>query len=708
LHAGATGPAEAPPFRLPGGNQMRPFAFLTLAAVGLAACQEPSSPSAPGDKPAAPEVSAKAPKGELIPGQYVVVFRRDVRDVKSAAKALAGKHGAKLKRTYEAALKGMAIELPDSAAAALSRDPAVELVEQNQVVHASAAPIVQLGATAGLDRIDQRLLPLSNTYSYAAAGAGVHVYILDTGINFSHTDFEGRAVLGADVSSSGSTGGVDCNGHGTHVAGTIGGRTYGVAKKVQLVAVRVLDCQGTGNLFAVLDGIEWVTNNRVLPAVANMSLGASGYSPSMDQAISNSILKGVIYAVAAGNSAADACNFSPSSTYAALTVAASDHGDRFASFSNSGPCVDLEAPGVDITSDWIGSDNATATISGTSMASPHVAGTAALYLSAGLDPDPFAVAQALTTYATGGVVTSVPAGTPNRLLYTGFLNSNNWETLAPLGEPRRELALGTWNGNIYAIGGVKPSGTVPGMAVYRPRTNEWQGVAPLPAARQAGDGAVAIGGLLYAPGGYNTAKVLTRSLYAYSPYTNTWVAKASIPVTSGCGTSQAISARLYVLTGCTGATSAASGLLHRYDPKTDTWNARKTAPHAHRYPAAGVIAGKLYVVGGYNGTGVSAMLDVYDPATNTWVTKASMPTARRGAAGATYGGKLYVIGGHNAAGNDIATVEAYNPATNTWAARASLPTARSGLGAVVVGGLISAVGGRNGTTLLGTYEVYRP
>jgi subtilisin family serine protease len=688
---------------------MKPFAFLTFVAVALAACQDASSPSVPTDKPAT-DVAAKARKGELIPGQYVVVFRRDVRDVKSVAKALAGKHGAKLKRTYEAALKGMAIELPDTAAAALRQDPAVEYVEQNQVVRLSADPIVQPGATAGLDRIDQRFLPLSGSYAYTADGAGVRVYIIDTGINFGHIDFDGRAVLGTDVSWFTTPDGVDCNGHGTHVAGTIGGTTYGVAKKVQLYAVRVLDCQGVGNLFTVLDGIDWVTRNAVLPAVANMSLG-TGYSPSINQAVLNSVLKrGVVYAVAAGNSAADACNFSPASVVGpVLTVAASDHGDGFASFSNSGPCVDLEAPGVDITSDWIGSDNATATISGTSMASPHVAGAAALALSAHAASGPFDVWLALTSYATGGVVTSVPAGTPNRLLYTGFLNSNNWEPRAPLGEPRREMALGTWNGNIYAIGGVKPAGTVAGVAVYRPGTNEWQPVAPLPAARQAGDGAEPLGGLLYAPGGYNTSNVLTKSLYAYSPYTNTWVTKASMPIVSGCGVSHAINAKLYVLTGCTGTTSAASGLLHRYDPATNTWIARKTAPHAHRYPAAGVIDGKLYVVGGHNGTSASATLDVYDPATNTWATKASMPTVRRGgAAGAVLGGKLYVIGGRNAAGDYIATVEAYSPATNTWVARAPLPAARSGLGAVAIDGLISAVGGRNSTSLLGTHEVYRP
>ena len=273
---------------------MRPFAFLTFVAVGLAACQDASSPSAPTDQPA-PEVSAKAQKGELIPGQYVVVFRRDVRDVKSVAKALAGKHGGKLKRTYEAALKGMAIELPDSAAAALRQDPAVEFVEQNQVVRLAADPIVQPGATGGLDRIDQRFLPLSGSYSYSADAANVRVYILDTGINFSHTDFGGRAVLGTDVSWFTTPDGVDCNGHGTHVAGTIGGTTYGVAKKVQLIAVRVLDCQGTGNIFAVLDGIDWVVRNRVLPAVANMSLGGV-YSPSVDLAVSNSIAEGIVYA----------------------------------------------------------------------------------------------------------------------------------------------------------------------------------------------------------------------------------------------------------------------------------------------------------------------------------------------------------------------------------------------------------------------------
>jgi N-acetylneuraminic acid mutarotase len=472
--------------------------------------------------------------------------------------------------------------------------------------------------------------------------------------------------------------------------------------------VRVLDCQGVGNIFTVLDGVEWVTRNRVLPAVANMSL-ASGYSPAMNDAVSSSIAQGVTYAVAAGNNAATACNYSPASTPQALTVAASDQNDVFASFSNTGFCVDMQAPGVGITSDWIGSDNATNTISGTSMASPHVAGAAALYLSTNPGAGPYQVDLALAGNATEGVLTSVPVGTRNRLLSTGFLISNVWQQRTPLPKPRRELALAVVDRTIYAIGGVTPTGTIAGVAAYDLDTRTWAQKAALPAARQAGDGATLIGGLLYAPGGYNASNVLTQSLFAYDPASNRWLTKASMPVTSGCGASHSINGKLYVLTGCTGTTSTPAGLLHRYDPSTNTWIVRRTAPHAHRYPASGVIGGKLYVAGGNNGSsGASATLDVYDPATNTWTTRASMPAARGGAPGAATGGTLYVIGGRNAAGAYIRTVEAYTPTTNTWVTKTSLPEARSGLGAVARNGLIFAVGGRNSTGLLATHETYRP
>ena len=685
---------------------MKSFALLTLAAAVLGACQDASSHRPPADERAA-DLSVRARPAEPIPGQYIVVFRQNVRDVQTVAKALAGKHGGKLRHTYKAALKGMAVELSDSAAAALRQDPAVEYVEQNQVVHAIAEPIIQPGATAGLDRVDQRFLPLSGTYSYSTSGAGVRVYIIDTGINFEHSDFGGRAVLGIDAVWPGATAGVDCNGHGTHVAGTVGGATYGVAKKVQLYAVRVLDCQGQGSLFSVLDGIDWVTANRVLPAVANMSLGG-GYSPTLNQAVTNSIASGVTYVVAAGNNAADACSYSPSSVFPALVVGASDQSDVLASFSNTGYCVDLEAPGVNITSAWIGSAGATNSISGTSMASPHAAGAAALFLSTKPSAAPGEVAFALTNNATQGVLTSVPVGTKNQLLYTGFLNSHIWQLRAPLPTPRRELALGAANGTIYAIGGVTASGAVAEVVGYDPGTDKWSLKAPLPSARQAGDGAAGIGGLLYAPGGYNASKALTKSLFAYDPATNTWATRASMPVTSGCGVSRFISNKLYVLTGCTGTTSAWAGLLHRYDPSTNTWSALKPAPHAHSYPAAGVINGKLYVAGGNDGSGASGTLDVYDPATNMWATKATMATPRRGAAGAVIGGTLYVIGGRDGGGYYLRTVEMYTPATNRWVTGTDLPEPRSGFGAIVNKGLIFAVGGRNYVTLLATNQAYWP
>ena len=688
---------------------MKRFVLLTFGALGLGACQDATSPSSPPSGPA-PVFSSKAGPGQPIPGQYVVVFRKDVRDVKSVAKALADKHHGKLKGTYESALKGMAVELSDSAAAALRQDPAVEYVEQNQVVHAVAEPITQPGATAGLDRIDQRFLPLSGSYSYAADGTGVRVYIIDTGINFGHAEFGGRAVLGIDAAWSGSTGGVDCNGHGTHVAGTVGGTTYGVAKKVQLYAVRVLDCQGSGSLFAVLDGIEWVTAHRVLPAVANMSLSGS-YSAAMNQAVANSIASGVTYVVAAGNSRLDACSYSPSSVFPALVVGASDQNDALAWFSNTGYCVDLQAPGVAITSAWIGSASATNTISGTSMASPHVAGAAALYLSTTPGALPRDVTSALTAGATQNVLTAVPVDTRNLLLYTGLIRPNGWELRAPLPQPRRDLALGVANGLIYAMGGVTPRGTVAGVSAYYPGANSWTSRAPLPSARHSSDGAALLGDLLYVTGGFNGSNVLTKNLYVYNTLANTWSSKASMPITSGCGASQAIGGKLYVFTGCTGTTAAPAGLLHRYDPSTNTWTVRKAAPHAHRYPAAGVINGKLFVVGGKSGSATAtATLDVYDPVTNTWTTRADMLIARRGgAAGVVINGMLYVIGGRNAAGEYIATVEAYNSVSNTWLTKPSLGGARSGLRAVqYYTGSLFAVGGQNSSTLLATNETYRP
>jgi serine protease len=277
----------------------------------------------------------------------------------------------------------------------------------------------QLNAPWGLDRIDQRDLPLNRTYSYTTLGAGVHVYVIDTGIRSAHAEFGGR-VSGSGYTAIGDGNGTnDCNGHGTHVAGTVGGATYGVAKGVTLHAVRVLNCNGSGTTSGVIAGVNWVTANHTVPAVANMSLGG-GASTALDDAVRNSVAVGVTYAIAAGNSSANACNSSPARVSQALTVGSSTNSDTRSSFSNYGTCVDLFAPGSSITSAWYTSNTATNTISGTSMAAPHVAGAAALYLAADPAAAPDRVHAAVVDNATINRLSSIGSGSPNRLLYSHF------------------------------------------------------------------------------------------------------------------------------------------------------------------------------------------------------------------------------------------------------------------------------------------------
>lgn len=407
--------------------------ILTLSAASLTACQDASGPVQNESQP----LRATAAVGVPISGSYIVTLRDDVSDVDDVAKSLGIKAKGKLKHLYKSALKGFAIDdLSDEAVALLEDDPRVIRVEADQVMNAIATS-PQSPATWGIDRVDQRALPLDNTYNYATDGTGVRVYIIDTGINFGHADFGGRAITGVDEITAGGSA-ADCNGHGTHVSGTVGGATYGLAKNVTLIAVRVLNCSGSGTTSGVIAGIDWVTTNRIRPAAANMSLGG-GFSATLNEAVANSVAAGVTYAVAAGNSTANACNSSPSSEPTALTVGATDINDGFASFSNFGSCVDLSAPGVSIKSDWTGSTTATNTISGTSMASPHVAGAAALYLSDHPLAAPAEVASALTSNATFGIIKSLPSGTANRLLYTGS------ETQPP--PPPSSVASFTYNCN---------------------------------------------------------------------------------------------------------------------------------------------------------------------------------------------------------------------------------------------------------------------
>jgi subtilisin family serine protease len=305
-------------------------------------------------------------------------------------------------------------------AARLAADVRVAYVEQDTKVSLNAT---QANATWGIDRIDQRDLPLSTTYTYNAEAPAVSAYIIDTGIRTTHSEFGGRATVGTDTVGGGQNG-QDCQGHGTHVAGTVGGKTYGVAKAVKLVAVRVLNCQGSGTTAGVIAGVDWVTANAVKPAVANMSLGG-GANTSLDNAVKRSIASGVSYAVAAGNGNAlgtpqNACNYSPARVPEAITVGATDRTDRRASFSNFGTCLDLFAPGVSITSAWRTNDTATNTISGTSMAAPHTAGVAALYLTTNPTATPAQVRDALVNNATNGKVLDPRTGSPNKLLYSLF------------------------------------------------------------------------------------------------------------------------------------------------------------------------------------------------------------------------------------------------------------------------------------------------
>ncbi len=352
----------------------------------------------------------------IIKNQYIVILNKDAGPSKDFAQNIAKQHAGKVLQSYDTVLKGFAIYLPDTAGAAfieaMKKNPHVLSVESDTIVNIDAT--TQSNPDWGLDRIDQKALPLNSTYSYLQTGSGTTAYIVDTGILSSHQEFSGRVLSGYTAISDGN-GTTDCNGHGTHVAGTVGGTTYGVAKNVNLVPIRILGCDGSGASSNVIAGLDWILKNGKKPAVVNMSLGGEA-NASLDSAVENLFNNGYVMVVAAGNSNTDACSSSPARVSKAITVAATDSTDTRASYSNYGSCVDIFAPGSQINSSWIGSNTATKVLNGTSMATPHVVGVVAEMLQSTPTATPQTTSTNLLNQASNNVVKN-PSGSPNRLLY---------------------------------------------------------------------------------------------------------------------------------------------------------------------------------------------------------------------------------------------------------------------------------------------------
>ena len=382
------------------------FGFASAAIGALSAIAQVSDPLPTHSFPAS----------QAISGRYIVVFKPSVQNpAQEASNIMRGIKG-QTHHVYANAIKGFAASLPESALAAIQNNPNVASVEADATVRLNQVASVQNQATWGLDRIDQVDRPLDTQYRFNYTGAGVTAFIIDTGIRADHTEFTGRVDTGFTAVSDGN-GTNDCNGHGTHVSGTMGGSTWGVAKAVKLVPVRVLDCSGSGSLSGVIAGIDWASGTTNRPAVANLSLGSS-YSSTVNAAVAGAVSKGITMVVAAGNSNANACNYSPASEPSAITVGATTSSDARASYSNFGSCLDVFAPGSNITSAWLTSATATNTISGTSMASPHVAGVAALALQANPQATPASVASFLVNNASLNKLTSLGTGSPNKLVFS--------------------------------------------------------------------------------------------------------------------------------------------------------------------------------------------------------------------------------------------------------------------------------------------------
>ena len=396
---------------------MKKFTILSLAlAVGLLAAGSLLSV-----RSSAVQKSKFVRSYNPVANQYIVVLddnfvgrSASAPEVEAEAQFLSSLYGGSIRKIYSNALRGYSVSMSPQQAEELSRNERVRFVEEDSVVSVSST---QTGAGWNLDRVDQRSLPLNTTFDYTGTGAGAHVYIVDSGIRVTHQEFGGRASVSLDLVGDGQNGN-DCMGHGTHVAGTAVGATYGVAKNAFVHAVRVLNCSGQGQISNMVAAVDWITANRINPAVVNISITAAGSVPSLETAVTNSVASGVVFTISAGNSAYDACAYSPGRTPAAITVGATMEGDDRASFSNFGQCVDIFAPGWQILSAGIADDTAPRVMNGTSMAAPLVAGVAAVYRGANPSAAPSTVTQVLVNASTTGVVTNIDGTSPNKLLYS--------------------------------------------------------------------------------------------------------------------------------------------------------------------------------------------------------------------------------------------------------------------------------------------------
>ena len=435
---------------------------LLPAALYFAACGDATGPLEP-EAPQEISLSAAQAQAPMVgPDDWIVVFQSDVADPPGLARALVAQYGGTLSLTYEHALKGFSAALPASALNGISNHPSVDYVEADGVMTAVGSGSDPTPGSWGLDRVDERSLAMDGVYDWAFDGTGVHAYVIDTGIWPTHVDFGGRATAhaSADFVGDGKDGVDDCNGHGTHVAGTIGGMEYGVAKNVSLHGVRVLACNGSGTYAWVIAGINWAVAHaagQTGPGVINMSL-SGGVSQSVNDAVANAVASGVTVVVAAGNDNISACNKSPASAPDAITVGSTTSSDARSSFSNYGSCVDIFAPGSSIRSTYNTSNTATAIGSGTSMASPHVAGAAALFLDAAANPtaSPAAVASEIVSTATAGAISNAGLGSPNLLLCALFDGCK--ESSSP--PPSTEDVWVVGVSDVTLSGGKHKSGTV--------------------------------------------------------------------------------------------------------------------------------------------------------------------------------------------------------------------------------------------------------